>query len=74
MLMSAPVFYFANKSCSKFKFEFESKEFKFLKDLNNGKAIFYLPLAMGQNPGRGPASRRRSPGSPPGAPRLTAGI
>jgi hypothetical protein len=47
MLMSAPVFYFANRSCLKFKFEFESKEFKFLKDLSNGKAIFYLPLAMG---------------------------
>jgi hypothetical protein len=29
-----------------FKFEFESKEFKFLKDLYNEKAIFYFLSAM----------------------------
>jgi hypothetical protein len=66
--MSALVFYFANRSCSKFKFEFESKEFKFLKEFNNEKAIFHFPWPMGQNPGRGPASRLRGSGNLPGAP------
>jgi hypothetical protein len=31
-----------------FKFEFETKEFEFLKDLNNEKAFFYFLLAMGR--------------------------
>jgi hypothetical protein len=44
------IFYFVNRSHSKFKLEFESKEFKFLKDLNNRKIIFYFILAMGRNP------------------------
>jgi hypothetical protein len=68
--MSALVFYFANRSRSMFTFEFESKEFKFLKDLNNGKAILYFPLAIGRNPGQGPGSQHRGPGSLPGAPHL----
>jgi predicted nucleic acid binding AN1-type Zn finger protein len=42
--MSALVFCSANRSHLKFKFEFESKEFKFLKYLINGKAILYFPL------------------------------
>jgi hypothetical protein len=32
---------------SEFKFEFESKEFNFLKDLNKGKTISYFLLGFG---------------------------
>jgi hypothetical protein len=41
------IFYFVNRSHSKFKIEFESKEFKFLKDLNIGKlfSISFCPWA-----------------------------
>jgi hypothetical protein len=56
--MSALVFYFANRSHLKFKFE--SKEFKFLKDLINGKAIFYFPLIW-------PWFRILAEAQPPGA-------
>jgi hypothetical protein len=44
-MLSALVFYFVSKSHS--KFEFESKEFKFLKDLNKGKTISYFPFGHG---------------------------
>jgi hypothetical protein len=30
-----------------FKFEFESKEFDFIKGLKKLKAFFYFPMAMG---------------------------
>jgi hypothetical protein len=58
--MSALVFCSANRSHLKFKFEFESKEFKFLKDLINGKAIFYFPLIW-------PWVRILAEAQPPGA-------
>jgi hypothetical protein len=45
-MLCALVFYFA-WSRSKFKFEYESKEFKFLKDLNKGKTIYYFPFGHG---------------------------
>jgi hypothetical protein len=46
----------------KFKFEFESKEFEFLKDMNKGKTISYFPFGHGPKPSsRGLASLPLSP-------------
>jgi hypothetical protein len=40
-------FIFLSRSCEMFKFEFESKEFDFIKYLKNEKKHFLFPLALG---------------------------
>jgi hypothetical protein len=59
VLVCAVIFYFVNRCCSKFEFEFKSKEFEFIKEFVNWKAFFLVPY------GHGPKPSHRGPGSLP---------